>query len=174
MSNKYLNFSDFTPLPPTNVHHIIWNILLTDKLTKLTPDIIQENKIKHILAILPHTSDFDFINSDIKHVSFDVLEYGDSHTTDINFEQYKTFSNKIDYIAKNNPTGDFRNVLIFCNNGYQRSIPFIIYYLTTFHPDEIPSIDKGVDLLLSTVDKQNYVNIKDNVVNNIKQILVNI
>jgi|688.fasta_scaffold515311_1 hypothetical protein len=29
--------SEFVPLPASPVHHIIWNIVLTDKLVELTP-----------------------------------------------------------------------------------------------------------------------------------------
>jgi hypothetical protein len=56
------------------------------------------------------------------------------------------FMKMIDTIAKTTGT---RNVLVFCNNGYQRSIPFLVYYLTNYHSDEVPSIEKAVELILS-------------------------
>ena len=116
----------FIPPESSTIHHIIWNVVLTDKLTQLTKDIIDKNKIKHILAILPHKDDFLKLNIDIPDVSFDVLEYGSNHDTNINFEEYDILCRKIDNIARY--SGD-RNVLLFCNNGFQRSFPFLNYYL---------------------------------------------
>jgi hypothetical protein len=165
-------FAKFTPSPPTSVHHIIWNVILTDKLTPLNKELITENKVKHVLAILPNKEDFTELNKEIPEIPFDVMDYGNQHTTKIDFEEYKKYGEKIDKIAKENKTGSDRNVLIFCNSGYQRSIPFIVHYLTTFHKDEIPTIEKAVDLILSNVDKENYMKTKDEVLVNMNKLLV--
>jgi hypothetical protein len=34
-----------------------------------------------------------------------------------------------------------RNVLLFCNNGFQRSLPFLVYYMVNFHPPSYPTYD---------------------------------
>ena len=164
--------SDFLPSSPTSVHHIIWNLTLTDKLTKLNKEMIKENKVKHILAILPNKQEFEELNKEIPDITYDVLEYGNQHTTKIDFDEYNKYGDKIDKIAKENKSGMDRNVLILCNNGYQRSIPFIVHYLTTFHKDEIPTIEKAVDLILSNVDKENYMKTKNDVLCNINKLLM--
>lgn len=159
---------EFVPQPPSSIHHIIWNVVITDKLTTLTQEIIEQNKINHILAILPDTDDFLSLNTDIPSVPYDVLSYGKNHDTNIDFDIYDKYSKKIDDIAK---ISDIRNVLIFCNNGFQRSLPFIVYYLNNFHSNEVPTIEKAVELVLSQIDKENYTKIKDDMVINMKKLL---
>ena len=160
---------EFVSPPPTSIHHIIWNIVITDKLTTLNQDIIEQNKIKHILAILPETDDFLKLNTDIQDMPYDVLSYGSDHNMDINFDLYDEYSKKIDDIAK---ISDIRNVLIFCNNGFQRSIPFIVYYLINYHKDEVPTIEKAIELILSQIDRDNFMKIKDDMINNITKLLL--
>jgi hypothetical protein len=162
-------FEEYIPGPPSTVHHIIWNLLVTDKLTTLTPELISENKVKHIIAILPFKSDFDVLNKDIPDVTYDVMEYGDKHEIGYDKELYDKYSKKIDEVAKTTGT---RNVLVFCNNGYQRSVPFLVYYLTNYHKDEVPTIDKAVELILSQLDRDNYSTLKDETISNMKKILV--
>jgi hypothetical protein len=99
---------------------------------KLTPAVLESEKICHIIAILPNTTDFLKLNTDISSFSFTVLEYGDQHNTNIDKKQFQECGLFIDSMAKK--TGH-RNVLVFCNNGYQRSIPFLVYYLTQHHSD---------------------------------------
>ena len=59
------------------------------------------------------------------------------------------------------------NTLIFCNNGYQRSLPFICNYLITHHNDEVPNLDRALDIVLSQADKTNFSNIKEPTKNNL-------
>jgi hypothetical protein len=159
---------EYVASPATNIHHIIWNLVITDKLTELTPDILEENKIKHILAILPETDDFLTLNQEIPEFSYDVLAYGHAHDMSLNVELYDTYCQKIDDIAR---TSDIRNVLLFCNNGYQRSIPFLVYYLIHYHVDEVPTIEKAVEIILSQIDKEHFMERKDGMVENITQLL---
>ena len=160
---------DFEPSPKTDVHHIIWNLILTDKLTVFTPEMIEQNKIKHILAILPHKEEFLELNKEISDFPFDVLEYGDTHDMNIDFELYDMYCKKIDFIAKNSDTT--RNVLVFCNNGYQRSMTLLVYYLINYHSDEFQSIEKAVEFILSILDRENYTKIKDGMIANITILL---
>uniref|UniRef100_A0A6C0H6B6 Uncharacterized protein n=1 Tax=viral metagenome TaxID=1070528 RepID=A0A6C0H6B6_9ZZZZ len=41
-----------------------------------------------------------------------------------------------------------------------------------YHKDEIPSIEKAIDLILSNMDKENYMKIKDEVLLNMNKLLV--
>lgn len=163
--------------PKTNIHHLIWNVLLTDKLTKLNQEIITNNKIKQgFLKILTKTviwsqkkDDFIELNKEIPDFPYDILEYGEKHDTTINFDQYNKYAQEIDKIARNGES--LRNVLIFCNNGYQRSLPFIVYYLTKYHPEEFPSIDKAVEMILSQLDRDNFMKIKNNLIECVSKLL---
>ncbi len=161
-------FEEYKAGPPSTVHHIIWNLLVTDKLTTLTPELIEENKVKHIIAILPSKDDFLNLNQQIPDMTYDVMDYGDKHDVGYNKELYDQYARKIDEIAKTTGT---RNVLVFCNNGYQRSVPFLVYYLTNYHKDEVPTIEKAVELILSQLDRENYSTLKDQTVSNMKNIL---
>lgn len=144
MEDEY--YSQFESPPnrwPT--HHIIWNVLLSDKTVKMEEDHLETDKIKHIFCILPKASDAPEFVALRPHT---VLEYGDDHNPAIGpdlIQKYKECGDLIDELAKATPRG---NVLIFCNSGYQRSIPFICYYLTTFHKDEVPDFDAALGRIL--------------------------
>jgi len=142
--------------PPSKTYHIIWNVLLADKQIELTQDLLESENICHIVAILPHKSDFLQLNTSIPDCPYTVLEYGSNHTTEIDKDSFKICGSFIDNEARKEGR---RNILIFCNNGYQRSIPFLAYYLTTFHSDEVPNIEKALNIILSQVDKKNYMDI---------------
>lgn len=47
-------YSTFEPMPPTQSHHIIWNVLLADKQMQLTQPTLDAENICHIVAILLH------------------------------------------------------------------------------------------------------------------------
>ena len=42
-------------------------------------------------------------------------------------------------------------VLVFCNNGYQRSIPFLCYYLLKYHPEECATLTNALNIILLKV-----------------------
>ena len=161
--------STFEPMPPTQTYHIIWNLLLADKQMKLTQEVLDNEKICHIVAFLPHESNFLKLNEEIPSFPYTVLEYGDTHNTNIDKEQFHKCGEFIDSMAKREGR---RNVLVFCNNGYQRSIPFLVYYLTTFHSNEVPTIEKALGIILSQVDKNNYTEILPKFVESVTQLLV--
>jgi len=48
---------------------------LTDKLTASDKELIKENKVKHILAILPNKTDFLELNKEIPEITYDVMDY---------------------------------------------------------------------------------------------------
>jgi hypothetical protein len=160
-------YTKFEPMPPTQTFHIIWNVLLADKQLKLTPEVFDAEQICHVVAILPHKSDFLELNRETT-MPYTVLEYGDHHDTIIDRKQFEQCGEFIDSLAKKEGR---RNVLIFCNNGYQRSIPFLVYYLTTFHPTEIPTIEKALSIILSQVDRENYNKTLPSMVESITRLL---
>ena len=162
---KYTTFE--APLP-TQTYHIIWNVLLADKQMKLTKEVLDAEKICHIVGILPHESDFLKLNDDIPECPYTILEYGDQHNPDIDKKKFQECGVFIDSLAKREGR---RNVLVFCNNGYQRSIPFLVYYLTTFHKDEFPTIEKALNIILSQLDKENCNEIMPKMLENITQLL---
>ena len=51
-------FALFEAPPPSKVYHIIWNILLADKQFSITDESLKQNKIGHIVAILPSKEDY--------------------------------------------------------------------------------------------------------------------
>ncbi len=85
-------FEQYTAGPPSTIHHIIWNILITDKITTITPELIQENKIKHIIAILPHKEDYDALN--IPDITHDIMEYGNDHSIGYDKDLYDIYCKK--------------------------------------------------------------------------------
>lgn len=162
-------YEKIKPSKPLQTFHIVWNLLLADKQLKLTQEIMDEEKICHIVAILPNKTDFLELNQDIPLFPYTVLEYGNHHTTEIDKPKFAECGAFIDSVAKQ--AGNNRNVLVFCNNGYQRSIPFLVYYLTTYHPDEYPSIEQALQLILSQVDREHCHQILPKMVENITQLL---
>lgn len=163
-----MKFAKYEPIKPSLAHHIIWNVLLADKQLKLTKEILDEENICHIVCILPKTSDFLLLNENIKDFPYTVLEYGNDHTTEIDKESFEICGSFIDKKARE---GGRRNILIFCNNGYQRSIPFLVYYLITFHKDEIPTIEKALSIILLQLDKENYIDILYPTIDNVTKLL---
>lgn len=152
--NKISNYDKYKECKDKLIH-IIWNILLVDKTTKITSELIQNNNVGYILAILPNEQIYIENMQEVLNVNHHIIEYGDKHDVEIDektLDQYIEQGQIMDNFAK----GTRRNVIIFCNNGYQRSLPFICYYLIKFHPDEVPNLDKALDIILPQIDKNLY------------------
>jgi len=168
LDNAFQNYK-----PNQDVIHIIWNLLLTDKTTKLTPELIQQNNVAHIIAILPNQKIYSEMNPTLS-ISHSVIEYGDDHTEEISeeiLELYQNESQKINSIAQSNiPNQPRKNVLVYCNNGYQRSLPFLCYYLNKEHPEEAPTLEKALDLVLPQVNRAAYLNEKDQYLDNLQRL----
>ena len=149
--------------------HIIWNLLLADKgiLGGLGDDgvasMLAEENITYVIAILPAESAAQIYEEHLgaRHpgLAHGILPY-EGHEPRVDKEAFDVQCRKIEEIRDRTrelgASSPRANVLIFCNSGYQRSIPFICYYLTRFHADEAPSIDKAVDLVLPNVDRAAY------------------
>jgi protein-tyrosine phosphatase len=153
----------FEEAPPKNdskLVHIIWNLMLTDKTQVSNIDEeISKNNIHHIIAILPDATDYESIKPKNSEISYDVLEYGTDHNPVISDEMLEKYEECYEKMAEMQKSR--KNVLIFCNNGYQRSLPFICNYLIKHHNDEVPDLDRALDIVLSQVDKENYSVVKE-------------
>lgn len=162
-TGKNERYEKFEPIKDKLIH-VIWNVYLVDKQTKLNEEILNKNKVGYILAILPDEKEFKKYHSEIlDKVPYFVMEYGDKHEDVLDektIDMYKNQCNMIDTIAKQNEKGK-RNVFIFCNNGYQRSIPFICYYLMKYHPEEISNLSQALDQVLPQINKETYMKEKD-------------
>lgn len=128
-------------------YFVIWNLYLTDKLTPLVIDQLRLENITKIVAILPEEQDFQDLHVSIGDIPVKVLAYHHNHTPVLPREEYDEVAKEIDVLAKT--PGKKQNVLLFCNNGYQRSLPFLVYYMTNFHKDEFPTVEKAARYLLS-------------------------
>ena len=146
-----LDFTNFFP-PNDNLIHIIWNIYLSDKYQKINKALIENNKIGYIIAILPTEEHYkNYIDPAL--VPYYTIEYNDQHKDVIDSKLLQIYQEQCDKIELVRKT-EYRNIIIFCNNGYQRSIPFICYYLLKYHPDEYSSLLRVLELILSRIDNK--------------------
>lgn len=160
-----LSHTLFTSLPQSKIHYIHYNISIAEKEFILTKELLNKENISYIVAILPQKNDFLKINGAIKDFPYTVLDYGEKHDTTMNT---KLFDECISTFSKR---GKHCRVLVVCNNGYQRSIPFIVYYLITLHSNEFPTIEKALKLILSVVDESNYTDVLALTIENVSTLL---
>jgi len=150
---------------PSSLHFIIWNLFLTDKLSLIDKKSEKEkttsvsfsgiqndfsiNRIRHIICIVPEVSEVSSIVEGMYYnkekIEVDYLLYND-HTTEIDKEQYNIAHKKMAQLQK-----ERKNVLIFCNSGYQRSFPFLCSYLLNYHLDEIQNLRNAISLILLAI-----------------------
>lgn len=151
--------------PERSCWHIIWNVYLVDKdlANSLDMDaIVTKNNIKYVVALLPNESEYPESLKSVDHV---VMTY-EGHTPVLDTAAFDTQCRAIEaYRHKRD------NVLVFCNKGYQRSIPFLTYYLTRFHGDEVPTVERAIDLILPQVDKANYTHVRDGCIRDVSRLL---
>ena len=149
--------------PKHRIIHIIWNMFLLDKELKDVDEIVRDNNIVHVIAILKSEADYDEVMKYAKghdvRMSHKVLKYAGNDAV-ISPECYLEFDEQCRVIeacrSARNADGPRACVAVFCNNGYQRSLPFLCYYLVKFHPNEAPTVEKAIDLILPQVDRENF------------------
>jgi hypothetical protein len=156
--------------PAYSLCHIIWNVFLIDREMASRPDfvkIVEENNVKHIVAILPEA---DLYEACVKapRVSHSVIEY-EGHDTALHVDAFEEQCTLIE--AHRRERG---NVFVFCNNGYQRSIPFLCYYLTRFHAEEVPTVEQAIEIILPQVDKANFAALRAPLVASVKALFQNL
>ena len=146
--------------PKYKLNHIIWNVFLIDKELELTDEIIKENNIGYIIALLPDEKVYyEKVKVNVPHT---IMTY-EGHNPILDVEKFDIECNKIEEYRK-----ERKNIFVFCNNGYQRSIPFLCHYLTKFHNDEVPTIEKAIDIILPQVDKDNYSTLRNKYIENME------
>lgn len=160
-SNVYERFDP----PAYSICHIIWNIFLIDKELASNPNfkqIVRDNNIQYILALLPDEAIYkEKISVDVPH---HIMTY-DGHDMNMDIESFDAQIKVIEAYRK-----ERANVFIFCNNGYQRSIPFLCYYLIKYHSDEVPGIEQAIDIILSQADKENYTILRSGYIERVTQL----
>ena len=139
---------------PMQPIHILWNLYLGDK--SLLHTYARED-YPHVVSILPEGV--------TPLTESNVLRYH-AHEPRIDAAAFDTQCERIEEMRAAR-----KNVLLYCNSGYQRSIPFICYYLTRFHPDEAPTVERAVDLVLPQVDRANYHKVRDGFVRSVTALL---
>lgn len=147
------NHDTFVAPPDDGLIHIIWNVFLTNKLINITPDLLKQNNITRIIAILPNQHEYDkVINFEVDHK---VMVY-QGHSQNISESTIQEWKTECEMIDKYNRLENKENILVFCNNGYQRSVPFLSYYLMHYHSNECPSLQHALNIILPQLDKQNF------------------
>jgi flagellar biosynthesis regulator FlaF len=133
--------------------HIIWNLFITDKsqLENLNEEI-KDKKISLAIAILPSKDNINHLELSDKVETF-IIEYGENHNMVIEDDILESYENCYERIKSLQIEG--KNIMIFCNNGYQRTIPFLCNYLIKHHLDEVSDLDRALDIILSQVDEAN-------------------
>jgi hypothetical protein len=105
-------------------------------------------------------------------VPYNVMEYGTTHEPTLTAAQRVEFNTAGALIDAKAQAADTRgSVLVFCNSGYQRSIPFLTYYLTTRHPTEAPTVAHAIDLILPQVDREGYAASRTDWISNVERLM---
>jgi hypothetical protein len=176
------------PFPPPaasekGMLHIIWNLFLTDRESagQNLVEMVDSNGVQLIIAMLPDLKHFvaDTVDRDratkaeaalacCNGVPICFMRYTD-HTAFVDYAEFERLCTLIEECRRR--PGKRANVLLFCNNGYQRSIPFLCYYLTKHHSDEVPDVECAVDLILPQVDRANFGAVRKDYIDQVSRIL---
>lgn len=152
--------------PKYSLCHIIWNLFLIDKEFAQKDDIetiCQENKVTYMIAIMPDIAAFNAATSHLS-LKTSVMLY-DGHDTRLDTQRFDEECARIDAIRAKR---DY--VMVCCNKGFQRSVPFLCYYLCKFHPDEVPNVERAIDIILPQVDKARYAEERDKYIDIVEQL----
>lgn len=156
--------------PKYSLCHIIWNVFLMDKEYPKLPnfqEIIAENNIKYVVAILPEESVYDETMGKYQ-LDHTVMKY-EGHDMTFDTQQFDEQCAKMEEHRKQR-----NNIFVYCNNGYQRSIPFLSYYLMKFHNTEAPSVERAIDLILPQVDRENYASLRSSYIESVTRLFAGI
>ena len=165
------SFCKFVPLPKIDFYHIIWNLFLTDRDSDLSLDDLTSNNIHLVVTIMPPERFDEYrqkLLSDYKKIEvYNMFYNGHNMTlTEEMIDDYELVCNKLLSLQQRR-----RNAIICCNNGYQRSLPFLCYYLTKYHNDEVPNYTKALDIILPQVCPKDYITKKDSILESTTKIL---
>jgi len=125
------------------MHEIIKNIWLMDKFEE--PNINSE-QIQTIINISPTTLNTHY---DIEYYRIKDTLNSDNTPIDRGYDIACEFLHDKWHSGK--------KIGVHCNNGYQRSIPFLAYYLLEYHNI---SIDKSVTSMVKEYSNEYIINVK--------------
>lgn len=158
-----IEFYEFIPLPSIPMYHIVWNLYLTDKESII--DSYSKYDISNVICIMPEKSYNNYkTNQDVTYIN---VEYND-HNMSFSDKDINRYDNICKLLLE--LQDERKNALIVCNNGYQRSLPFICYYLLKYHNNEYPNIESIIDLVLSQIDKENYSKLRNKYIDSMKNL----
>jgi hypothetical protein len=144
---------DAVPAPDpraSSVRHVIWNVLLADKSAPPSPQAVAALNIALVVAIVPRA---DAVPALPPGPELLVLAYGDEHEPVLSADTLAAWDAagaRVDALARATPAPGATcrpHALVFCNAGFQRSVPFLVRYLTRFHAEEAPTVGAALDLV---------------------------
>nr|WRJ69889.1 cys-based protein tyrosine phosphatase [Oceanusvirus sp.] len=130
--------------PDSSVHRLGWNVYLSDKHAP-----IDGNDFGMVVMILPDSSCVP--PSLPEGIDREVLHYR-GHQPSLDFP---SFDRAIDRIEEREAAGE--NVLVFCNSGYQRTIPFLCRYMMRRDPKLYDDVEKTLYEIGSIVNPDVFV-----------------
>lgn len=154
------NFCSFAA-PAYRLCHIIWNVYLIDKEFPLTEEIMEENDVKYVIAILPEDAPAPTVPGGAE---VHVMRYS-GHTMHLDVPEFDAQCARIEEFRARR-----ENVFVYCNTGYQRSIPFLCHYLVAHHADEVPTVERAIDIILPQVDKDQYMASRDDYIRQVSDL----
>ena len=109
-------------------------------------ELVQQYNIRYVFAIMPKGATLPNNCG----MEYSIMEY-DGHDMNMDPKLYDIHIEKIEYYRKNQC-----KVFILCNAGYQRTIPFLCYYLTKCHPETFGSIEHVLKRVLPQIEKEGH------------------
>jgi hypothetical protein len=151
-------FAKFTPteVSTASFYWIDWNVYVTDKFIPLTERNLQTYNIGHIIAILPSKDELSSIIT-TGTTPYTLLAYGATHDEKLPIDDYERLGTMIREMRNNNKLVKGKNVLVFCNNGFQRSLPFLVYVLLNFQRQQYPRYQKVWDVLRRIFERLPFI-----------------
>jgi hypothetical protein len=153
--------------------HIIWNVLLADRElfavaqaqeNKTSDVVLRENRVALVVAIVPDEAAYKAaLPAQDTDCETEIMAYGDTHDTRLDLARYDAVCQRIEALRARR-----QNVLVFCNSGYQRSMPFLCRYMVAHHADEVPTVERALDIILPQVSKQEYAARRDAHIQNVE------
>lgn len=167
--------------------HVIWNVMLCSK-DVVAGDpaafkrAVEAAGVARVVGIMPEGAGVDEFHAlldaaelprgglaDAGAVERSVLPYA-AHEPSLDVAAFDAEIARMEALRARG--GARRNVLVFCNSGYQRSIPFLAHYLVRHHGDEAPDVARAIDLILPQVDRDNYAALRDGYVESVGRLLL--
>lgn len=146
-------------------------IVIGDKTLALTPAIINEADVGAIVAIMPTINDFSKAAPELvaAGVPLCVLTY-DRTKSSLDLCQFEEAAVRIETILN---TSQQKTLMIVCNTGFQRSIPFLAWYLIYYCKMHEMTVEKVIDMTMPQYDMDGYKieEMRKIIIDNVTQLL---